>query len=66
LPQGSNAAARDIAMLAASLVIFMFAAQMQGLIFKGVFLLLTLTAFVLVTWFVVFSRQERKLIQEWL
>jgi O-antigen/teichoic acid export membrane protein len=66
LPRGSNAAARDIAMLAASLVIFMFAAQMQGLIFKGVFLLLTLTAFVLVTWFVVFSRQERKLIQEWL
>jgi O-antigen/teichoic acid export membrane protein len=65
LPQGSNAA-RDIAMLAASLVIFMFAAQMQGLIFKGVFLLLTLIAFVLVTWFVVFSRQERKLIQEWL
>jgi O-antigen/teichoic acid export membrane protein len=63
LPHGSHQTARITALLAASLVVFAFAAQVQGLIFKGLFLLLTLAAFVPLTWFVVFSPQERELVQ---
>jgi O-antigen/teichoic acid export membrane protein len=66
LPYGNHSAARITVVLAASLVVFTFAAQVQGLIFKGSFLLVTLGAFVAVTWFVVFSPQERRLLQAWL
>ena len=63
LPHGSQQVARITGLLATSLVFFAFAAQVQGLIFKGVFLLLTLAGFVPLTWFIVFSPQERKLVQ---
>jgi O-antigen/teichoic acid export membrane protein len=66
LPNGSHPATRVTALMTASLVVFTFAAQLQGLIFKGVFLLLTLAVFVPVNWFVVFSPQERLLVREWL
>jgi O-antigen/teichoic acid export membrane protein len=63
LPYRSQQVARITGLLAASLVFFAFAAQVQRLIFKGVFLLLTLAGFVPLTWFIVFSPQERKLVQ---
>jgi O-antigen/teichoic acid export membrane protein len=66
LPNGSHPAARVTALMTASLVVFICAAQLRGLIFKGVFLPLTVTVFVLANWFVVFSPQERLLVREWL
>jgi uncharacterized membrane protein len=66
LPHGKPPVVRITVILAASLIVFVVAAQVHGIIFKGVFLLLTLVVFVPVTWLVVFSPEERRLVQEWL
>jgi O-antigen/teichoic acid export membrane protein len=64
LPQSSHPAARITVLLGASLLVFTFAAAVQGLMFKAVFLLITLAVFVAVTWWMVFSPQERRLVRE--
>jgi O-antigen/teichoic acid export membrane protein len=66
LPRGSRAGLPVIMASAASLVVFTFAARVQGFLFKGVFLLLTLAVFVTLTWLILFSPQERRLVEEWL
>jgi hypothetical protein len=48
------------------LAVLTLAAQVQDLIFKGIFLLLTIFIFALATWFVVFSPEERRLTQVFL
>jgi len=66
LPHGSHPSLRVTGVLAACLFVFTFAAQVHGLIFKEVFLLVTLATFVLLTWFVVLSSDERTVAKEWL
>lgn len=66
LPRGSHPGTRVVLVLAASVVVFAFGSQIQGLLFKGIFLLLTLAVFAPATWLLVFSPEERRLVQEWL
>ena len=64
LEHGKHPLVRITVILAASLIVFAVAAQVHGTIFKGVFLLMTLTVFLPVTWLVLFSPEERRLVQE--
>jgi len=66
LPRGRHQVSRVSLVLAGSFIVFALASQVQGLIFKGVFLVLTLAAFAPVMWFMVLSPEERTLAQEWL
>jgi O-antigen/teichoic acid export membrane protein len=66
LPRGFRPSLRVTIALVASLVVFTLASLVQGLLFKGVFLLLTLAVFLPLTWLVVFSPEERRLVGEWL
>src|SRR5215472_14995979 len=66
LPRGRHPGPRVTMALAASLLVFTFASLVQGLLLKGVFLLLTLAVFVTLTWLIVFSPEERRLVEEWL
>jgi O-antigen/teichoic acid export membrane protein len=66
LPHDGYSGRRITFAILISLVVLTFAALVQGLVFKGIFLLGTLAAFVPVIWFVVFSPEDRGLAQEWL
>lgn len=47
----------------AALLTLALAALPMGIAMKGIFLLLTLTAFILATWFLIFTQEERALVQ---
>ena len=66
LPHGTYLRLRTSLVLVSSFVILALAAQVQGLILKGIFLLLTILSFGLVTWFFLFSPEERSLAQGFL
>ncbi len=59
LPGGTPFRPRTSVALISSLVVLTLAAQVKDPIFKGIFLLLTIVAFVLATWFAVFTPEER-------
>jgi O-antigen/teichoic acid export membrane protein len=59
LPHGTHLSPQTSIVLISSLAVLTLAAQVQDLIFKGIFLLLAILVFVLATWFVVFSPEER-------
>jgi O-antigen/teichoic acid export membrane protein len=60
LPHGHYGNSQTGVALVSSLIVLCFAGQVQDLVFKSVFLLLTVLAFLLLTWFVVFSPEERR------
>jgi len=66
LPHGTHLSPQISVVLIMSLVVLTLAAQVQNVIYKGIFLLLTILIFVLATWFVVFSPEERRLTQAFL
>jgi O-antigen/teichoic acid export membrane protein len=66
LRHGTHLSPQTSVVLISSLAVLALAAQVQDLIFKGIFLLLTILVFVLATWFVVFSPEERRLAQVFL
>ena len=63
LPHESHLSPQTSVVLISSLAVLSLAAQIQSVIFKGIFLPLTILAFVLATWFIVFSPEERRLAQ---
>jgi O-antigen/teichoic acid export membrane protein len=66
LPHGTHLSPQTSVILILSLVVLTLATQVQDVIFKAIFLLLTILVFVLVTWFAVFSPEERRLTQVFL
>ncbi len=63
LPRGTHLSPRTTIALTSSLVVLTLAAHLKEPIFQGVFLLLTIVAFVLTTWFAVFTPEERGMAQ---
>ena len=63
LPRGTHLSPRTTIALTSSLVVLTLAAHVKEPIFQGVFLLLTIVAFVLTTWFAVFTPEERGMAQ---
>jgi O-antigen/teichoic acid export membrane protein len=59
LPAGTYLSPQTGIVLISSLVVLTLAARVEDLIFKSIFLLLTIFAFALATWFVVFTPEER-------
>jgi O-antigen/teichoic acid export membrane protein len=66
LPAGASFTPQTTLLIALALVTLAFAVLPQGLMLKGIFLLLTILGFVPVAWFLVLSAEERKLAQEFL
>ena len=66
LPRGTHLSPQTSVVLISSLAVLALAAQVQDLIFKGIFLVLTILIFVLATWFIVFSPEERRFAQVFL
>jgi O-antigen/teichoic acid export membrane protein len=63
LPVGTAFRPQTSLLVALALVTLGLAALPQGLMLKGIFLLLTILGFVLVAWYLVLSPEERKLTQ---
>jgi O-antigen/teichoic acid export membrane protein len=63
LPVGAAFRPQTSLLVALALVTLGLAALPQGLMLKGIFLLLTILGFVLVAWYLVLSPEERKLTQ---
>jgi O-antigen/teichoic acid export membrane protein len=63
LPRGTHLSPQTNVFLILSLLVLPLAAQMQSLIFKSIFLPLTILTFALATWFVVFTPEERGMAQ---
>jgi O-antigen/teichoic acid export membrane protein len=63
LPSGQPMAARTKGLLAAGAAILFLAVMPQQLILKAAFLLVTILGFVLVTWFLILTPEERSLAQ---
>ena len=59
LPPGTYLSPRTGIVLISLLSVLTLAARVEDLIFKGIVLLLAISAFALVTWFVVFTPEER-------
>jgi O-antigen/teichoic acid export membrane protein len=63
LPISASLAPRTLSLLAFALLTLASATLAQGLILKGVFLSVTTLVFVLTTWFLILTTEERKLAQ---
>jgi O-antigen/teichoic acid export membrane protein len=61
LPSRTRVSRATTLVVISSLLILALGAHMQGLIVKGIFLLLAILGFALLAWFVVFSPEERAL-----
>jgi O-antigen/teichoic acid export membrane protein len=66
LPMGTSLRPKLVLLTALGLATLVFASMPQGIVFKSVFLLVTILAFVLVAWFRVLSPEERKLAQDFI
>jgi hypothetical protein len=66
LPVGISFRPQTTLLMSLALLMLALAALPQGLILKGIFLVLTILGFVLASWFLVLSPEERKLAQEFL
>jgi O-antigen/teichoic acid export membrane protein len=65
LPTSTTVARRTVSLLALALVTLALASLAQGLVLKGVFLLVTILAFVFATWFLILTPEERTLAQDY-
>jgi O-antigen/teichoic acid export membrane protein len=63
LPISASLAPRTLSLLAFALLTLALATLAQGLVLKGVFLSVTTLVFVLTTWFLILTPEERKLAQ---